>query len=93
MAKEPQIAKIAIKPVLMSATGDHSLALFGHPRRGPRSTICQIWPPFCRLDCRTEGFKTAKHYKNRGLGTTTSPMTKWPVFGHKDVLKPENGAF
>ena len=30
------------------------------------------WPP----DCRTEGFKTAKHYKNRGLGTTTWPITK-----------------
>ena len=91
MAKEPQIAKIAIKPAFQ--------ALFGHPRRGQRSTYAKKglhsagflweWLP----DCRTEGFKTAKHYKNRGLGALAMPTTKNGRFlVSKMALKLAKGA-
>ena len=58
------------------------------------ASVLQVFLLKCAPDCRTEGFKTAKHYKNRGLGTTTWPMTKKGRFvAEKMALKPEKGAF
>ena len=59
------------------------------------------WTPFSffvllkwHSDCRTEGLKTAKQYKNRGLRTTKKAHDekRW-TFSLKMALKPENGAF
>ena len=70
------------------------LSAFWPPKKRSKVKICQKWPPFCRFfvemasRLQNGGFQTAKHYKNRGLGTTTWPMTKkgW-IFGFKNGLK------
>ena len=86
MAEEPHTTKLPIKPAFK--------ALFGHPQRHQRSAYAKNglrsagflskWRP----DCRTEGFKTAKHYKNRVLGTTTRPtLRKTSIFELKKGLQ------
>ena len=63
-----------------------------HRKNVPRSAgFLSRWPP----DCRTEGIKTAKHYKNRGLGTTTWPTrSKTSIFELKNALRTrEQGIF